>query len=309
MGQNPSKTTSHSHHGIGHHRGRDSASGGSHHNQQSSQSNTSTPVSSISASSTPTTGQQRAVSVSKKEGRNPTSRAMAVPPSETLVSATAQVTPQRQQGQPVRPSGVIGGGVTSGASGSPGFAGSTSPRAMPDRRLVSGEIAAAVARPLKSPSPASHTQSPARQQSTSPAGSLPLQETHPRSLPISVGARMTSQSPPPLDERPSQTYGFEAYRAAGTPGVQRPPRLPLPIEQEYHDPGSPILSPTDLKGAIPDSELVDDDEPLSEMGMYQIDSGGATTVPTVIEWKGPGEEVFVTGTFAGWSKKFRLRPT
>jgi hypothetical protein len=33
---------------------------------------------------------------------------------------------------------------------------------------------------------------------------------------------------------------------------------------------------------------------------------GRPTVPTLIEWEGGGERVYVTGTFAGWNRKFRL---
>ena len=30
------------------------------------------------------------------------------------------------------------------------------------------------------------------------------------------------------------------------------------------------------------------------------------TVPTLIEWKQGGNKVYVTGTFASWSRKFRM---
>ncbi|CAI6333512.1 unnamed protein product [Periconia digitata] len=97
----------------------------------------------------------------------------------------------------------------------------------------------------------------------------------------------------------------------------RPPRLPLPIEEETHTPGSPIIAPIDLtspidhgeiEGALPrrssmlSSTTIDDDEPLDEFRGSQ----GKETVPTIIEWEGPGERVYVTGTFAGWDRKYRL---
>ena len=97
----------------------------------------------------------------------------------------------------------------------------------------------------------------------------------------------------------------------------RPPRLPLPIEEEVHTPGSPIISPQDLaspidhgeiEGALPrrssmlSSTTADDDELGDEFKGPQ----GQPTVPTLIEWEGPGERVYVTGTFAGWNRKYRL---
>ena len=96
----------------------------------------------------------------------------------------------------------------------------------------------------------------------------------------------------------------------------RPPRLPLPIEEEVHTPGSPILSPTDLApldigdvdGVLPRRTSV-----LSSTTAEEDDLGDefqgpqdVPTVPTLIEWEGPGERVYVTGTFAGWDRKYRL---
>ncbi|PVI07661.1 carbohydrate-binding module family 48 protein [Periconia macrospinosa] len=97
----------------------------------------------------------------------------------------------------------------------------------------------------------------------------------------------------------------------------RPPRLPLPIEEEPHTPGSPIIAPTDLaspidhheiEGAFPrrssmlSSTTADDDDLGDEFKGPQ----GKETVPTIVEWEGPGERVYVTGTFAGWDRKYRL---
>lgn len=99
----------------------------------------------------------------------------------------------------------------------------------------------------------------------------------------------------------------------------RPPRLPLPIEEEPHTPGSPIIAPTDLaspidhheiEGAFPrrssmlSSTTADDDDLGDEFKGPQ----GKETVPTIVEWEGPGERVYVTGTFAGWDRKYRLHP-
>lgn len=91
----------------------------------------------------------------------------------------------------------------------------------------------------------------------------------------------------------------------------RPPRLPLPIEEEVHTPGSPIIDPTDLKPDIAQADVLK--RSLSEGTLEEEDLGDefqgpqdVPTVPTIIEWEGPGEKVYVTGTFAGWNRKFRL---
>lgn len=105
----------------------------------------------------------------------------------------------------------------------------------------------------------------------------------------------------------------------------RPPRLPLPIA-EVQTPDSPSLLPVD-KG--------DDDVPIfhhdpndttlprrnsmlsvatqeeeedvgEELQPYGVGFTGQT-VPTTIEWRGPAERVFVTGTFAAWDRKYRLK--
>jgi len=97
----------------------------------------------------------------------------------------------------------------------------------------------------------------------------------------------------------------------------RPPRLPLPIEEEVHTPGSPIISPADLHAPIEGgadlarrmstlSSAAGDDDEEGDVDELRTLHGGLPAVPVVIEWKGPGDKVYVTGSFAGWEKKFRL---
>lgn len=97
----------------------------------------------------------------------------------------------------------------------------------------------------------------------------------------------------------------------------RPPRLPLPIEEEVHTPGSPIISPADLTSPIDigevDGVLPRPTSVLSSTTAEEDDLGdefqgpqNVPTVPTLIEWEAPGERVYVTGTFAGWNRKYRL---
>ena len=100
-----------------------------------------------------------------------------------------------------------------------------------------------------------------------------------------------------------------------------PPRLPLPIEEEVHTPGSPILTPQgassslredDIDGPLPrqtsavSSTTIEDDELGDELRPYPYEAPPRGTVPTILEWKQGGERVYVTGTFTGWSRKFRM---
>ncbi|KAH6622212.1 5'-AMP-activated protein kinase beta subunit, interation domain-containing protein, partial [Boeremia exigua] len=99
----------------------------------------------------------------------------------------------------------------------------------------------------------------------------------------------------------------------------RPPRLPLPIEEELHTPGSPIIAPTgigpetldhgEVEGVLPRrtsmlSSTTADDDDLGEE--FKVPTPGRPTVPTLVEWEGAGDRVYVTGTFAGWNRKYRL---
>lgn len=99
----------------------------------------------------------------------------------------------------------------------------------------------------------------------------------------------------------------------------RPPRLPLPIE-EVHTPGSPIITPQDISLPIGQADInglprrasvlsstTVDDEDLGDNEAFTADQASlAPSVPMPIEWKGPGDKVYVTGTFVQWDRKFKL---
>ena len=85
-----------------------------------------------------------------------------------------------------------------------------------------------------------------------------------------------------------------------------------------HAPGSPILSPIEREAIPPIDDIhlsrrasvlsgttVEDDDLGDDVSTLEP-WGGAPTVPTLLEWREDGEKVYVTGTFAGWDKKFRL---
>ena len=100
-----------------------------------------------------------------------------------------------------------------------------------------------------------------------------------------------------------------------------PPRLPLPIEEEIYTPGSPIITPEDLSTDIIEDDIdgvlprptsllshttADEDEEEDAEIEYSLDAPKGKTVPTFVEWKQGGDKVYITGTFAGWSRKYRM---
>ncbi|KAF2012573.1 carbohydrate-binding module family 48 protein [Aaosphaeria arxii CBS 175.79] len=170
------------------------------------------------------------------------------------------------------------------------------------------------------------------QQEQPPQASQPLEA--PQSQQQSELPALSPQTTQPVDvpaaprEEPQQPSRIEPISVELVDPVQdyfvpqpsqysRPPRLPLPIEEEPHTPGSPIISPADIDNVIDiDSDALprraasvlsstkDEEEEMEEE--FQPPAAGKLTVPTLIEWEGPGERVYVTGTFANWDKKYRL---
>jgi len=102
--------------------------------------------------------------------------------------------------------------------------------------------------------------------------------------------------------------------------LSRPPRLPLPIEEEVYTPGSPVIPPQDTTSPVEpiesESELTKktsmlstttaDDEEIGDDSYLFQDSSGQPLVPTLIEWRQGGDKVYLTGTFVDWDKKVRL---
>lgn len=97
-----------------------------------------------------------------------------------------------------------------------------------------------------------------------------------------------------------------------------PPRLPLPIVEELHTPGSPIITSAVIESVLHDdgeilprqnsgvsSTTLDDDELGDELRPFPLEDS-RRTVPTLITWKQGGDKVYVTGTFTSWNKKFRM---
>lgn len=101
----------------------------------------------------------------------------------------------------------------------------------------------------------------------------------------------------------------------------KPPRLPLPIEEEVYTPGSPIIAPADADAPLLHIEALEDDilprrssalssttaEDDEDAEELPVDKTKAV-VPTEFVWHGEGEKVYVTGTIFQWSRKSKLYP-
>ncbi|TPX15154.1 uncharacterized protein E0L32_004712 [Thyridium curvatum] len=105
--------------------------------------------------------------------------------------------------------------------------------------------------------------------------------------------------------------------------LSRPPRMPLPIEEEIHTPGSPIIAATDIGPPLEDDEAIhnldaaDLTRKSSALSTTTVDEEDAEelrvdksrpTVPTRLEWLRGGDKVYVTGTIFQWNRKQRLHP-
>jgi hypothetical protein len=107
--------------------------------------------------------------------------------------------------------------------------------------------------------------------------------------------------------------------------MTRPPRLPLPIEEEVHTPGSPIIPPTEVGLGEPlenveglnNTRLIRPTSTLSDASAALEEDDDAEellvdknrpTVPTLLEWRHGGEKIYVTGTIFQWNRKTRLHP-
>lgn len=145
-----------------------------------------------------------------------------------------------------------------------------------------------------------------------PEKPLPSPATRPLPVPAAPREDNSPHSPDASSIEPA-----DASFVVPSSHYSRPPRLPLPIEEEPVGPGSPIIPAADLtshinvddiEGALPrrssmlSDRTAEDDDLADEFKGPQ----GQMTVPTLIEWEGPGERVYVTGTFAGWERKFKL---
>jgi hypothetical protein len=147
----------------------------------------------------------------------------------------------------------------------------------------------------------------------------PLPTPSPQTKPVDVPSLPKEESQASRTEAISSVEAPDATLDYPPPQSQftRPPRLPLPIDETDITPGSPIISPADLApldigdvdgvlprrtGSVLSHTTAEDDDVGDDFHGPQ----NVPTVPTLIEWEGPGERIYVTGTFAGWNRKYKL---
>lgn len=153
--------------------------------------------------------------------------------------------------------------------------------------------------------------------SKSPRPPLNVDTSSPLPSDLEPVARTASSNLSTASDSPIPFYGPHST-------FGRAPRLPLPIEEEVLQPGSPApespsLIPTngdvepngDINGVDRNISLLsattgEDDNDLDEEATYRADDAKGPLTATLIEWKQPGERVYVTGTYCGWAKKSRL---
>ncbi|KAI2643441.1 5'-AMP-activated protein kinase beta subunit, interation domain-containing protein [Xylaria nigripes] len=125
-----------------------------------------------------------------------------------------------------------------------------------------------------------------------------------------------------LEEGPPTSTTSSSVQDMAYP-IPRPPRLPLPIEEEIHTPGSPIAAAADVDANIQD---IGDIVPLDDQSEIPTRTSGLSNVadeddaeelrvdksrPTIltrITWPKGGHKVYVTGTPFQWGRKQRLLP-
>lgn len=149
---------------------------------------------------------------------------------------------------------------------------------------------------------------------------------HAPAKPVAVPNSHNSPSSPRSPRSPRSDDGYEttAMNHSSMQDVSyltRPPRLPLPIEEEVHTPGSPIIAPTDIGQPVEELENLDNaglahpTSNLSDTSVLEEEDAEELlvdktrpTVPTRLEWRHGGDKVYVTGTIFQWNRKTRLHP-
>lgn len=156
------------------------------------------------------------------------------------------------------------------------------------------------------------------------APSKPVDVPNPsNAIPVAVGIPATAPAgqTSPLSPFDSSDVGLHSQGSFNNMSfVTRPPRLPLPIEEEVHTPGSPIIAPADIGEPVDAVDLESDSgmaRKTSNLSNTTVDEDDAEelrvdktrpTVPTRLEWLRGGERVYVTGTIFQWNRKQRLQP-
>ncbi|GAO18595.1 hypothetical protein UVI_02021810 [Ustilaginoidea virens] len=155
-----------------------------------------------------------------------------------------------------------------------------------------------------------------------PTEARPLREEPSKPVDVPVDSSSLRSHKEAQASAAQQAGGIDAYLVSNSSitdmYLRGPPRLPLPIQEEVHTPGSPILAPEE---GLPDVELGEssdgltrkssalsattvDDEEYEELRVDKT----SPVVATKIEWKRGGDKIYVTGTIFQWNRKQRLHP-
>ena len=163
--------------------------------------------------------------------------------------------------------------------------------------------------------PADSNESPTRTSSSSPRlepskpVAVPASHTEPSSLRSQHSDRLIHAIPN------TESTQDENY-------LTHPPRLPLPIEEEIHTPGSPIIAPMGTGEPLEGLDLDERSDPALARNTSLLSSSShddedeeelriekhRPTVPTRIEWTRGGDKIYVTGTIFNWNRKMKLEP-
>ena len=287
-----------------------------------------TPASANNPTTAPTSTQDFSPRQSKRDSKNfpiHTAPRVAAPPEPSQVQAHGQTSAASSRH----------GGPKSAISANIGAASSS-----PSSNSSSSAAVAVPPRPVSVPLPR-HELSGSRPVDV-PHHPAAAGEHHPyHTTPSSAGQRGLShaQAQAQAALRNSGAVGTTAYGAHAVDAgsllahgsindmsyLTRPPRLPLPIDEEIHTPGSPINNPSTAETPDP----LDDHEVVLEAlgndeGITRLSSGissttmdeeeveelpidhSSPTIPTRLEWNRGGEKVYVTGTIFQWNRKQRL---
>ncbi|KAJ2900181.1 putative carbohydrate-binding module family 48 protein [Zalerion maritima] len=265
---------------------------------------------STSKPTTPSSSTHDSPKLPKREPRSiitPGQQRVAIPPEQSMAHATgSNISNPQSRSVPTFP--TAGGGGSSGSGGSGGPSGTNTAHTDSLTRTNSGSSAS-------------------RPEPSKPVA-VPIAHTEPSSLRSHHSDHVGG----------SHHVGEMGSGMAGEPGIPntesvqdmsyltRPPRLPLPIEEEIHTPGSPIIAPVgtgeplegldnlDGAGSASDPELARNTSVLSQSTQEDDDEEELRverhrpTVPTRIEWARGGDRVYVTGTIFNWNRKTRLHP-
>lgn len=176
--------------------------------------------------------------------------------------------------------------------------------------------------PATIPVPVPAREKPVAEPESAPA--KPVDVPNPTNAAVAAGAAAATApdgQTSPLSPFDSSEVGIHSHGSLSNMSfISRPPRMPLPIEEEVHTPGSPIIAPADIGEPVDAVDLEGDSaiaRKASNLSNTTIDEDDAEelrvdktrpTVPTRLEWLRGGERIYVTGTIFQWNRKQRLHP-